>query len=206
MRRPVPVPPTCQQGAGPWARSPGLFWGGGTAVPVKLSGHLDKRVITPLIQGLYSVPNVTRHLGQLLPCHIHAMHGRSDSEVASLATRTKGPRAPPKSMVYLLPKNGRLSKPSLQFGASLVNYSHAVSQHVLSKPCKKKGIRQKGQVGHWAHRIAGLELEDTGAEILSFLLRALPSAPRHPRELQAASRYSSCPAVLPTLPCLVKFK
>lgn len=92
---------TCQQGATLWTSSLGRH-----SSPGKLSGHLDKIVITSLVLGLL--------LG-----HIHAMHRWPDSEMASLATWKKGPGAPPKSLVYPLPKKGRLNKPSLQFGTSL---------------------------------------------------------------------------------------
>lgn len=105
---------TYQQGATLWTSSLGRH-----SSPGKLSGHLDKIVITPLVLGLHVVPYMGKQPGQLLLGHIHAMHRWSDSELASLATWTKGPGAPPKSLVYPLPKKGRLNKPSLQFGASL---------------------------------------------------------------------------------------
>lgn len=42
--------PTCQQGATLWTSSLGRH-----SSPEKLSGHLDKIVITPLIQGLHVI-------------------------------------------------------------------------------------------------------------------------------------------------------
>lgn len=191
--------PTCQQGATLWTSSLGRHSSSG-----KLSGHPDKIVITPLIQGLHVVSYVGRQLGQLLLGHIHAMPRMSDSELASLATWTKGPGAP-RSLwsIFFLRKAAKQTKLGIW---SQFRCSHAVFQPVLLKLFKKKGRQQKAEVRHWAHRVVRLELRALVlSSFPSFSDSFLPLLDT-PRGFQAVSEYNSCPAVLPTLPCLVKFE